>query len=242
MQKDADFKFGPKQLASQQDLKDALLNSPALCVINYDSAAPVIIAVNTSYIAVGYHLCQTDEANTRLRYYSRFGLITLNDRERRFSQPKLEIYGLFQALQTLHLYLIGVWNLVIEVDARYIKGMLANPDIAPSASVNWWIVSILTFHFTLVHVPGTMHGPDGLSRRPRQLGDIDDDDDDFDDWIDKLHLFIHQVQTPPSAWLRTVSTYKLTEGGQNFNGEEDDYSIVPRSNALHSADEKLEAV
>ncbi|CCM07085.1 uncharacterized protein FIBRA_09411 [Fibroporia radiculosa] len=95
---DADFEFGPEQLASQQDLKDALLNSAALRVINYDSAAPVIMAVDTSYIAVGYHLCQTDEANTRLRYYSRFGSITLNDRERRFSQPKLEIYGLFRAL------------------------------------------------------------------------------------------------------------------------------------------------
>ncbi|CCM06949.1 uncharacterized protein FIBRA_09263 [Fibroporia radiculosa] len=120
--------------------------------------------------------------------------------------------------------------------------MLANPDIAPSASVNWWIVSILTFHFTLVHIPGTMHGPDSLLRRPRQPGDIDDDDDDFNDWIDNLHSFIHQVQTPPSAWLRTVSTYELTEGGQNFNGEEDDCSIVPRSRALHSANEKLEAI
>jgi hypothetical protein len=41
--------------------------------------------------------------------------------------------------------------------------MLANPDIQPSASINRWIVSILTFHFTLVHVKGTFHGPDGLS-------------------------------------------------------------------------------
>ena len=51
----------------------------------------------------------------------------------------------------------------MEVDARYIKGMLNNPDIDPSATINRWILSILTFHFTLVHVPGTMHGPDGLS-------------------------------------------------------------------------------
>jgi hypothetical protein len=41
--------------------------------------------------------------------------------------------------------------------------MLANPNIQPSTSINRWIVSILTFHFTLVHVKGAFHGPDGLS-------------------------------------------------------------------------------
>ena len=30
---------------------------------------------------------------------------------------------------------------------KYIKGMLANPDIAPSASINRWIVSMLMFPF-----------------------------------------------------------------------------------------------
>ncbi|KAF8237065.1 hypothetical protein L208DRAFT_1053172, partial [Tricholoma matsutake] len=96
-----------------------------------------------------------------------------NDHESQFSQVKLEIYGLYRALGVLRLYLTGVQNLIVEVDARYIKGMLANPDIAPmqcvsdrhhSASINQWIVSILTFHFTLVHVAGTHHGPDGLLR------------------------------------------------------------------------------
>ena len=79
-------------------------------------------------------------------------------------QPKLELYGLYKALQSLKLYLIGIRNIIIEVDTKYIKGMLSNPDIAPSASMNRWILSILMFHFTLVHVPGTHHRPDGLSR------------------------------------------------------------------------------
>ena len=67
--------------------------------------------------------------------------------------------------------------------------MLANPDIAPSASINRWIIVILTFHFPLVHVAGSHHGPDGWSRRPRQPDDTPDDrdEDEFDDWIDKLH-------------------------------------------------------
>jgi hypothetical protein len=101
---------------------------------------------------------------------------------------------LYRALGALRLYLIGVCNLIVEVNARYIKGMLSNPDIAPSASINHWIISILTFHFTLVHVAGTHHGPDGLSRRPRQDDDEDiDDEEDFGDWIDQLHSFSHQI-------------------------------------------------
>lgn len=64
----------------------------------------------------------------------------------------------------MKLYLIGLQNLIIEVDVKYIKGMLANPDIVPSVSINHWIILILIFHFTLVHVPGTFYGPDGLSR------------------------------------------------------------------------------
>ncbi|OBZ72853.1 Transposon Tf2-9 polyprotein [Grifola frondosa] len=129
--KDIPFEFGPRQIQAQEDLKQALLESPALRAIDYTSDSPVILAVDTSYIAVGFHLCQCDLENPRIRYYNRFSSITLNDRESRFSQPKLEIYGLFRALRALRLYLIGVRNLVIEVDARYIKGMLQNPDIAP---------------------------------------------------------------------------------------------------------------
>jgi hypothetical protein len=57
--------------------------------------------------------------------------ILLNDRESKYSQPKLEIYSLYCALRALCLYLIGVQNLVVEVDVRYIKGMMSNPDISP---------------------------------------------------------------------------------------------------------------
>lgn len=82
----------------------------------------------------------------------------------------------------------------MEVDARYIKGMLLNPDIAPSTSINRWFVSILMFHFTLVHITGTHHGPDGLLRRPAQDGDeAIDDEEEFGDWIDQLHSFVHQI-------------------------------------------------
>ena len=192
--KDVSFVFGPEQIFAQDVLKTALLSSPALHPIDYASDSPVILGVDTSSIAVGYLLCQCDADNAHIRHYARFGSITLNDRESCFSQLKLELYGLFRALQLLKMYLIGIRNLIVEVNARYIKGMLSNPDIAPLASINRWIVSILLFHFTLIHVPGTWHGPDGLLRHPWQPGDDDNDSEynpEFNDWVDKVYGFMH---------------------------------------------------
>jgi hypothetical protein len=89
--------------------------------------------------------------------------------------------------------------------------MLSNPDISPSASINQWIVAILTFHFDLVHVPGMHHGPNGLSRRPRQVGDDEDRDDeeDFADWIDQLHGFLHQINVIDIHPLTTSDSLPL---------------------------------
>jgi Integrase zinc binding domain/RNase H-like domain found in reverse transcriptase len=202
--KGTEWEFGPQQLEAMDDLKQALLTSPALRPINYKSEAAVILSVDTSSIAVGYLLSQCDVENPRLRYYAKFGSITLNEREARFSQPKLELYGLYRTLRALKSLLIGIRNLVIEGDAKYIKGMLNNPDVAPSASINRWILSILMFHFTLVHVPGTHHGPDGLSRRRPQPGDVEEPDDDFEDWIDQVHGFMHFINAPPPRTIRDV--------------------------------------
>jgi len=62
------------------------------------------------------------------------------------------------------LWIISVHNLIVEVDAKYIKGMLNNPDIQLNATINQWITGILLFDFTLVYVLGASHGPDSLSR------------------------------------------------------------------------------
>ena len=135
-QKGVEWEFGPDQQAVMDDLKQALLTSPALRPINYKLDSPVILLVDTSYLAIGFILSQCDPENPKCRYHARFGLITLNERESHFSQPKLELYGLYRTLRALKIYLIGIRNLIIEVDAKYIKGMLSNPNIAPSASIN----------------------------------------------------------------------------------------------------------
>ena len=257
--KGAEWEFGEDQLAAMEDLKEALLNSPALRPLNYTTGAPVILSVDTSYIAVGYLLAQCDIDNPKLRYYARFGSITLNEREARFSQPKLELYGLYRALRALKVHLIAIRNLVIEVDAAYIKGMLRNPDIAPSASINRWIVAILMFHFTLVHVPGSHHGPDGLSRRRPQPDDEPEPEDDFEDWVDQVNGFMHFINPQPSAMIlaRNVVTAPpiacyIISATPNASGPSETgtdqrelsitYADVPRSELAIATDTKLGVV
>ena len=50
------------------------------------------------------------------------------------------------------------------MDAKYVKGMINNPDSQLNATINWWIMGILLFHFCLEHIPAKHHtGPNGLS-------------------------------------------------------------------------------
>jgi len=252
--KGVDWEFGTDQLNAMKDLKEALLSSPALRPIDYESPSPITLSVDTSQLAVGYILSQCDPANPKLRYHARFGSITLNDRERRFSQPKLELYGLYRALRQLKMYLIGVRRLIIEVDAKYIKGMLRNPDIEPSASINRWIMSILMFHFDLVHVPGTHHGPDGLSRRRPQPDDEPEPEDDFDDWIDEVNGFIHMInplprttpsltEAPPiTIFVSEVDREESPEPESSINNDQigsTNYDMVPRTDAAIHAEHRI---
>ncbi|KAI0754687.1 hypothetical protein C8Q80DRAFT_1095482 [Daedaleopsis nitida] len=134
-------------------LKQVLIESPALRAIDYKSTAPVILAVDTSYIAVSYQLCQQDSDDPGKQYYNRFGSITLNEpgSAHHYSQLKLELYGLYRLLKVLRFWLIRVRNLIIEMDATSTKGMIENLDIALNAVMNRWIISINMFHFDIQH-------------------------------------------------------------------------------------------
>ena len=249
--KDAPFEWGVEQITAQEDLKQAVLHSPALRAIDYHTSNPVILGVDTSYIAVGFFLAQKALDHPKGRYFNRFGSITLNDRESRFSQPKLEIYGLFRSLRALKKFLLGVRNLIVEMDAKFVREMLRKPDIAPSASINRWIMAILAFHFELVHVPGAAHGADGLSRRPRQPGDPEpvDDEEEFEDWIDSFYSLPHMIMrpiVPTPSYGAIVSVLSQTTAEPRDSIPESrlpdsdlTYSDIPRKPAHKDADRKL---
>jgi hypothetical protein len=64
--------------------------------------------------------------------------------------------------------------------------MLINPDISPSASINQWIVTILTFHFNLTHIR-----LDGVSRRPHQ--DRNEEEIDYEEGVEDWHNHLHRL-------------------------------------------------
>ena len=64
--------------------------------IDYESDRPIVMSVDSSFMAVGFILSQRNE-NGRKRT-ARYGSIPFNKREAHYSQPKLELYGLFRAL------------------------------------------------------------------------------------------------------------------------------------------------
>ena len=131
-------------------LKDEIIQSPALRRLDYESSREVVLTVDTSVIAVGFILSQEGEDGKR--YPNRFGSISLTSVKRWYSQAKLKLYGLFRSLRAVQVFIFGVTNLIVEMDTKYVKGMINNPDLQPNATINRWITGILLFHFELRHI------------------------------------------------------------------------------------------
>jgi hypothetical protein len=96
LRKDVPFVWGPEQEQSMSELKTALRNAVPLGNIDYESEGTVVLAVDTSYKAVGFYIYQesADDSDAKKKTFIKFGSITLNEREARFSQPKRELFGL----------------------------------------------------------------------------------------------------------------------------------------------------
>jgi hypothetical protein len=198
LRKGVPFTWGPEEEKSMADLKEALINFVPLGNIDYENDGAVVLAVDTSYKAVGYYIYQEDEETKQKKTFIKFGSITLQDREARFSQPKRELYGLKRALEVCEYLLIGCRKLIVETDAKYIHGMLNHPEMGPNATINRWIEKILMYHFELRHVPGISFGPDGLSRRDEQPGDEQyPPDDDIVELNDPPVLIMEEGVEPP---------------------------------------------
>src|SRR6266481_9399419 len=100
--------------------------------------------------------------------------------------------GTFQTIPyptTFSTYIVGIQNLIIEVDAKYIREMLNHPNLQPNAVINQWIGGIFTYTFKLIHIPAkNFKGTDRLSWRRKGDNDTkpeesdEDSDDDLDDF------------------------------------------------------------
>ena len=218
--KGSEFIWTDRQQKAFDTMKRFITTPPVLRPIDYQSDNPVILSVDTSQIAIGFILSQADEQGRR--HPARYGSLPINEREARYSQPKLELYGLYRALKHWKLYLVGVKTLHVEVDARYIKGMLNQPDMQPGNAINRWIPGILIFDFKLIHVPAIQFkGPDALSRRePAEDEQMPDHDDS---WLDDIVLqttatSMSYLSDTDAIWpIRTQFVELIVKGQKNHD-------------------------
>lgn len=185
LKKEVDFEWGEKEQAAMDRIKREISDSDFLITLDYTSEKPVILAVDTSFRAVGFSLAQEDASGKKR--IARYGSILLNERESRYSQAKLELYGLFRALRKTHLYLYGR-PFLVETDASYLQGMLRQPE-TPNAAMTRWLWAIKLYDFQLIHVPAAKHvAVDGLSRRKR--APEDEEEEDAEEWLDEMVGFV----------------------------------------------------
>lgn len=75
--------------------------------------------MDTLIIAIGFILLQ--ECENGKCYSNYFCFISLTSVESQYFQAKLELYSLFWALWTNHVFIFGATNFVVEMDMKYIE-------------------------------------------------------------------------------------------------------------------------
>jgi hypothetical protein len=133
--------------------------------------------------------------------------------------------------------------------------MLNNPDTTPSASINHWIISILTFHFKLQHILGKQHGHDRLLCQPLQIEDNNNnntskDPESFDNWVNNLYGFIHLVNltttAPCTSQFPHIFASVCIDDTDNLQPPKQEpvlnYNIIPHTTNTAFTDKQLEMV
>jgi len=176
---DKDFVWTDEADEAFARVKDAVRDCGWMRPIDYSSSEEIYLAVDSSHIAVGFEIGQDDKGKKRP---ARFGSITFSERESRYSQAKLELFGVFKALKKCSHWIYGR-SVRLEVDAKYLIEMINAPELPNSAMTRWlWYIHMFDLHIS--HVPANKHAVvDGLSRR--RPVDEDTDEDDAEEWLDR---------------------------------------------------------
>lgn len=178
-----EFVWEDKHDESMTQVKKAVANSGCIRPINYAvlDEFPILVAIDSSWRGCGVALSQMGPDGKR--YYARFLSFYFNEVQQRYSQPKLELYGVYVGLRALRYYIHGT-RFILEVDCTSVKQMINNP-VLPTAAESRWCWYIKMHDFEMRHVPGVHHRvPDGLSRRPPAEDDSDNDTDP-EEWLDE---------------------------------------------------------
>jgi len=128
----------------------------------------------------------------------------MNERDKPILTAQIRTLWIIPRITAYRIHLIGVKNLHVEVDAKYIKGMLNEPDLQPNAAINRWIQGILLFDLHLFHVLQlTCWTRCALSKT---LGEGEVVNDEDDSWLDDIALWISIINSSddPATILSTI--------------------------------------
>jgi hypothetical protein len=158
-----EFYFSPEAEAAQKELKRLISIAPVLVKLDYESAKKlshldllprpsehrlVVLGIDSCQNGTGWILFQMVEKE---KHPVIFGSCTFNDTESRYSQAKLELYGVFRAIKDLRHRIWGI-HFWIDIDAKFLIEMVKQPDL-PNAPMTRWISYIALFDYVMNHVP-----------------------------------------------------------------------------------------
>jgi reverse transcriptase-like protein len=93
----AEFIWNERRQAAFDLMKKLIASAPALRSIDYTSENPVVLSVDSSTEATGMILSQLGN-DGKTKHPARYGSIPMSETESCYSQPKLELFGLYKAL------------------------------------------------------------------------------------------------------------------------------------------------
>ena len=192
--------------------------APVLIKLDYDAAklldrldpSPrpsdhglVIVGVDSCQNGAGWILYQMVQKE---KHPVIFGSCTFSPTEASYSQPKLELYGVFRAIKDLWHRIWGI-HFQIDVDAKFLIEMVKQPDL-PNVPMTCWISYIALFDYVMHHVPSQSHtAEDGLSRQRRTSEDSDDED--AEEYLDRFMGSAHP----------TLSSFSLFQFANSLSSE-----------------------
>jgi hypothetical protein len=93
-----EFIWDERRQEAFSTIKSLIISAPALRPIDYTSENPVVLSVDSSTEAAGMMLSQLGD-DGKTKYPAHYGSLPMDEVASRYSQPKLELFRLFRALQ-----------------------------------------------------------------------------------------------------------------------------------------------
>ena len=152
-------------------LKMALAQAPYLTFADFTLDTPLILATDSSDIAIGYSLSQmqpTEHSKKYMRQYIFFSGNILKDAQKRYPIYKRELLAILVGLRRLHSFLT-VRPFVIHCDSSSVVAMLSKipKQRIPDQTLDRWINHVTKYQYTIKHVRSTeetMYIADYISR------------------------------------------------------------------------------